>query len=100
MYVATGGPNVKWRGTDFKWGGRAPLAPLLATTLRRVHPQERSSDGNASENTSLVLGNYTEMSFGLGVGEWKRPREQTAAFHYVVCRLLYTFNFNVASSLT
>jgi len=20
MYAATGGPNVKWRGTDFKWG--------------------------------------------------------------------------------
>jgi len=27
MYVATGGPNVKWGGTDLKWGGRAPLAP-------------------------------------------------------------------------
>jgi len=21
MYAATGGPNVKWEGTDFKWGG-------------------------------------------------------------------------------
>jgi len=20
MYAATGGPNVKWGGTDFKWG--------------------------------------------------------------------------------
>ena len=20
MYVATGGPNVKWGGTNFKWG--------------------------------------------------------------------------------
>jgi len=27
MYAATGGPNVKWGGTDFKWEGRAPLAP-------------------------------------------------------------------------
>jgi len=27
------GPNVKWGGTDFKWGGRAPLAPPLATAL-------------------------------------------------------------------
>ena len=26
MYVTNGGPNVKWGGTDFKWG-RAPLAP-------------------------------------------------------------------------
>jgi len=21
MYVANGGPNMKWGGTDFKWGG-------------------------------------------------------------------------------
>ena len=27
MHAATGGPNVKWGSTDFKWGGRAPLAP-------------------------------------------------------------------------
>jgi len=27
MYVATRGPNVKWGGTDFKLGGRAPLPP-------------------------------------------------------------------------
>jgi len=27
MYAATKGPNVKWAGTHFKWGGRAPLAP-------------------------------------------------------------------------
>jgi len=27
MYAETGGPNVKWRGTDFKWRGRAPLPP-------------------------------------------------------------------------
>ena len=27
MYAATGGPNVKWGGTVFKWGGRAPLPP-------------------------------------------------------------------------
>jgi len=26
-YAATGGPNVKREGTDFKWGGRAPPAP-------------------------------------------------------------------------
>ena len=33
MYAATGRPNVKWGGTDFKWGGREPLAPPLATVL-------------------------------------------------------------------
>jgi len=33
MYAATGGPNVKWGGTDFKRGGRPPLAPSLATGL-------------------------------------------------------------------
>jgi len=33
MYVATGAPNVKWGDTDFKWGGRAPLAPPLAMAL-------------------------------------------------------------------
>jgi len=27
IYAATGRPNVKWGGTNFKWGGRAPLAP-------------------------------------------------------------------------
>jgi len=37
MYAATRGPNVKWRGIDFKWGGRAPLAPPLATALRAVY---------------------------------------------------------------
>jgi len=36
MYAATGEPNVKWGGTDFKWGGREPLAPPLATAL--AHP--------------------------------------------------------------
>jgi len=34
MYAATGGPNVKWGGTYFKWGGREPLAPPLETVLR------------------------------------------------------------------
>ena len=33
MYAATRGPNVKWGGTDFKWGGRAPLDRPLATAL-------------------------------------------------------------------
>ena len=32
MYAATGGSNVKWRGTDLKWGGQAPLTPR-ATVL-------------------------------------------------------------------
>jgi len=27
MYAATERPNVKWGGTDFKWGGQSPLAP-------------------------------------------------------------------------
>jgi len=35
MYAATRGPNVKWGGTDFKRGGRAPLAPPLATALTK-----------------------------------------------------------------
>ena len=34
MYAATGGENMKWGSIDFKWGGgRAPLAPPLATAL-------------------------------------------------------------------
>ena len=45
MYAATGGPNVEWVGTDFKWGGRAPLAPPLATALR---PRINESAGDAS----------------------------------------------------
>ena len=36
MYAATEGPNVKWGGTDIKWGSRAPLAPPLATALCRT----------------------------------------------------------------
>jgi len=27
MYAAIGGPNMKWGGTDFRWGRRAPLPP-------------------------------------------------------------------------
>ena len=38
MYAATGGPNVKWGGTDFKCGSRAPLAPPLATVLIWYRP--------------------------------------------------------------
>jgi len=37
MYAATGGPNVKWGGTDFKWGSRAPLPPPLATALIPIY---------------------------------------------------------------
>jgi len=33
MYAARGGPNVKWRDTDFKWG--PPLARPLAKALCR-----------------------------------------------------------------
>jgi len=33
MYVATGGPDVKWGSTDFKWGGPGTTAPRLATAL-------------------------------------------------------------------
>ena len=44
MYAATGRPNVKWEGTDFKWVGRAPLALPLATALREVETHF-SSDG-------------------------------------------------------
>jgi len=36
MYAASGGPNVKWGGTDVKWGVRAPLPPPLATDLSTV----------------------------------------------------------------
>jgi len=32
-YAATGGPNVKWGGTDFKWRSRAPPSLPLATDL-------------------------------------------------------------------
>jgi len=27
IYEATRGPNVKWWGTDLKWGSQAPLPP-------------------------------------------------------------------------
>jgi len=27
MYAATGGPNVTWGGTDFKWGGPGTTGP-------------------------------------------------------------------------
>jgi len=40
MYVATGGPNVKWGGTDLKWGAgdHCPLAgDSLALILNIVH---------------------------------------------------------------
>jgi len=30
------GSKMKWGGTDFKWGGRAPLAPPLATALSKL----------------------------------------------------------------
>jgi len=30
---------MKWGGTDFKWGGRAPQAPLLAMGLPDVRRQ-------------------------------------------------------------
>ena len=36
MYAAASGPNVKWGGTYFKWGGWTPLAPPLATSLDAV----------------------------------------------------------------
>ena len=42
IYAATGEPNVKWGGADFKWGGRAPLAPAgddLSTHLATTCPQ-------------------------------------------------------------
>jgi len=42
MYAATRGPNVKWEGTDFKWGGRAPLAPPLATALYNLYLELRT----------------------------------------------------------
>jgi len=37
MYAATGGPNVKWGGTDFKWGRPSTTAPPLVTALRRIY---------------------------------------------------------------
>jgi len=42
MYAATRGSNVKWGGTDFKWGGRAPLAtrwrrPCATDTIWKCH---------------------------------------------------------------
>ena len=33
MYAATGGPNVKWGDTNFKWAEPDTTAPSLATAL-------------------------------------------------------------------
>jgi len=30
---------MNWGGTEFKWGGRAPLAPPLATAMSGGHPK-------------------------------------------------------------
>ena len=75
MYAATRGSNVKWGGTDFKWGGRAPLATPLATTLRNRHnlevpcehskrvstkpgSEKQSSNPRKNENTVLRNASY------------------------------------------
>jgi len=39
MYAATGRPNVKWRGTNFKWGA-APLAPRWRRPWLQTTPKE------------------------------------------------------------
>ena len=36
MYAATGGQNVKWGGTDFKWGVGHHCPPPLATDLAAI----------------------------------------------------------------
>jgi len=53
MYAATGGPNVKWEGTNFKWGVRASLAHPLATTLGIT--LEYSNLLNAGQATNIIL---------------------------------------------
>ena len=81
MYVATGGPNVKWGGTHFKWGVRAPLAPPLATAFPIGFP----APGN-----KVSLGAPTQPVHGskdakseLGV---KGLRKLTRVSHIVVSR--------------
>jgi len=49
MYAATGGPNVKWRGTDFKWGAGhhwppAGDGPALISVAFEEQPSFNSLD--------------------------------------------------------
>jgi len=60
MYAATGGPNVKWGGTDFKWEGRAPLPPPLATALFPTDVESVSSSKN--HHDSYTVRSYTSRS--------------------------------------
>ena len=98
MYAATRGSNVKWGGTDFKWGGRAPLATPLATTLRNRHnlevpcehskrvstkpgSEKQSSNPRKNENTVLRNASYARTHARLSSGN---------RFSCVVCVLKCT----------
>jgi len=50
MYVATGGPNVKWGGTDFKWGAGHHWPPRW----RRPWAMVLGLDGAAFEKMDML----------------------------------------------
>jgi len=39
MYAATGGPNMKWGDTDFKWGAGHHWSPLGRRSCSRMSIQ-------------------------------------------------------------
>jgi len=63
MYAATRGPNVKWGVTDFKWGGRAPLAPPLVTA-RELPPWLRAWPAavQSHDQTGLAMINFRQIT--------------------------------------
>ena len=76
MYVATGGPNVKWGGTDFKWEGRAPLAPL-ATAL------------TSAQFTTAKIQGCVNVSSNSRQSEVMQRGWRTARFHSLIL-VIYT----------
>jgi len=79
MYAANRGSNVKWGAQISNGGGRAPLTPPLATTLRNRHnfevpcehskrvstkpgSEEQSLNPRKNENTVLRNASYARTS--------------------------------------
>jgi len=48
MYVATGEPNVKWGGTDFKWGAGHHWPPAGDGPARNPRGLTRPAQGSSS----------------------------------------------------
>jgi len=54
MYVATGGPNVKWGGHRFQMGGPGTTDPPMATALAARLNYSSPSTTAALENVYLL----------------------------------------------